>query len=194
MAGYTCLMNKVVVFISILTLSFFTTFTYAANIVPPIWQVLPQPEKIGDRFGGFSRSEAVEHCAREGLRLPAIRELAAWGLLHGSLIRESVNKAHANSLEVDLMRRAGFRAVYLHRTHMQTVVDFYYNSSKHNIPPGTGLGRFPIWTSDIRHVDGVDGYKFFAGSGMFVPSNSMRNHAVSCVPHNFMLETVQVEP
>jgi len=192
-------MNIITIFMYITLLGLFTELTYANNMVRSgertsillqsqrqAYNVLPQPEKIGNRFGGFSRSAAVTQCARKGLRLPTIRELATWGQQYGGRIRESSNKGRAYSLEIDLMQRDGFKAVYLHRTHMQKIVDFYYNSKQFQIPVGTGLARFAIWTSDIRHVDGVDGYVFFAGSGMFIPSNNMREHAVSCVVHNFM--------
>ena len=143
---------------------------------------LPEVAKRGRVVVGFTKERAVEHCYKQGKRLPSVRELATWAQQRGALgIQESPNKALAYPLEVDLMQRKGFDAVYLHRSDAQTVVDFYFNPKGFKRNVRGSLGKTRIWADDVRHVDGRDAYSFTPGYPMFRADSSLREFAVVCI-------------
>ena len=144
--------------------------------------VLSEPAMRGKTLVGFTKERAVEHCYKRGKRLPSIRELATWAQVRGALgIEESPNKALAYPLEVDLMQRRGFNAVYLHLSDAQTVVDFYFNARGFKHASRGIVGKTRIWTADVRHVGGLDAYTFTPGYPSFRTDSSRREFAVVCV-------------
>jgi hypothetical protein len=136
----------------------------------------------GNVLVGFTKERAIEHCYKQGKRLPTVRELATWSQERGALgIEESANKALAYPLEVDLMQRRGFEALYLHRSDAQTVVDFYFNPKGIKGAPRGVLGKTRIWALDVAHVNGFDAYTFTPGYPTFRADSSLREFAVSCI-------------
>ena len=143
---------------------------------------LPEVAMRGKILVGFTKERAIEHCYKQGKRLPTIRELAMWSQMRGAIgIEESLNKELAYPLEVDLMQRRGFDSIYLHRSDAQTVVDFYFNPKGFRHAPRGVLGKTRIWTADVRHVDGRDAYTFTPGYPTFRADSSRREFAVACV-------------
>lgn len=143
---------------------------------------LPEVAMRGKTLVGFTKERAIEHCYKRGKRLPSVRELAMWAQERGAIgIEESPNKALAYPLEVDLMQRRGFDAVYLHRSDAQTVVDFYFNPKGFKRAPRGVLGKTRIWAADVAHVGGADGYTFTPGYPLFRADSSRREFAVVCI-------------
>ena len=144
--------------------------------------VLPEVAKRGRVLVGFTKERAIEHCYKQGKRLPTVRELAAWAQQRGSVgIQESPNKALAYPLEVDLMQRKGFDTVYLQQSYSQTVVDFYFNPRGFKGAGRATLGKTRIWAADERNLGGLDAYTFTPGYPTFRADSSAREYAVSCV-------------
>lgn len=143
---------------------------------------LPEVAKRGKVLVGFTKERAIEHCYKQGKRLPTVRELAAWSQKRGAVgIQESANKELAYPLEVDLMQRKGFQALYLHDSYSQTVVHFYFNPKGFKMGvPGT-LGKTRIWAADELNVSGGDSYTFTPGYPTFRADSSVREYAVTCV-------------
>lgn len=143
---------------------------------------LPEVAMRGRAVVGFTKERAIEHCYKRGKRLPTVRELATWAQERGAIgIEESPNKALAYPLEVDLMQRRGFDALYLHRSDAQTVVDFYFNPKGFKRAPRGVLGKTRIWAADVRHVNGADAYSFTPGYPTFRADSSLREFAVACI-------------
>lgn len=149
----------------------------AANAI-----ALPEVAMRGKVVVGFTKERAIEHCYKRGKRLPSVRELSMWAQERGAMgLQESPNKALAYPLEVDLMQRKGFDAIYLHRSDAQTVVDFYFNPKGFKGPGRGMLGKTRIWAADVAHVGGVDAYSFTPGYPTFRADSSRREHAVVCI-------------
>lgn len=143
---------------------------------------LPNVERRGNVVVGFTKERAIEHCYKKGKRLPTVRELAQWAQKKGALgIQESPNKAAAYPLEVDLMQRQGYEAVYLHHTDIQTVVDFYFNPKGFKKAPRNALGKTRIWAAEQRHVNGGNAYTFTPGWPTFREDDSRREYALVCI-------------
>ena len=144
--------------------------------------VLPDVAKRGRILVGFTKERAIEHCYKQGKRLPTVRELATWAQTRGSIgVEESPNKALAYPLEVDLMQRRGFDALYLHSSESGTVVDFYFNPKGFKGRVRGTLGKTRIWAADTLSVNGRDAYTFTPGYPTFRADFSQREYAVACV-------------
>lgn len=116
--------------------------------------------------------EASNYCESQGSRLPSVREFALFAQSRGARgIRETANAGIARTeaavqAEIAQMRAAGYFPVYTMKdgSNPLYVVDFYFDSTGYQRPPGDPTDRI-LWSRSFLFGVACGAYVLTGGNG-----------------------------